>query len=123
MHLWGNWKGTKMITIDRAARGAFAATLGFVILIGCTKSEPDEESAFRQGVRIEAAGKPIDVEVGHLVPRVCDWNNDGRKDLIVGQFRNGSISLYLNEGTNAAPVFGESSLLHASGKPIKLDAG
>ena len=81
------------------------------------------EPKLGEGVKLEAAGEPIDVEIGHLVPRACDWNNDGRKDLIVGQFKDGAIRLYLNEGTNAAPVFGESSLLQAGGKPIKLDAG
>ena len=81
------------------------------------------EPKFAAGVKLEAAGKPIDVKVGHLVPRVCDWNNDGKKDLLVGQFLNGAISLYLNQGTDAAPVFGESSFLQAGGKPIRLDAG
>lgn len=81
------------------------------------------EPKFAAGVKLEAAGKPIDVKVGHLVPHVCDWNNDGKKDLLVGQFLNGAIRLYLNQGTNAAPVFGESSFLQAGGKPIRLDAG
>ncbi len=41
----------------------------------------------------------------------------------MGQFKEGSIRLYLNEGTDAKPVFGEFSLLAAGDKPIKLDAG
>ncbi len=81
------------------------------------------ESTLGKGVKLEAAGEPIDVEIGHLVPRACDWNNDGKKDLIVGQFRNGAIRLYLNQGTDESPVFGEFSLLQAGGKPIRLDAG
>ena len=113
----------KMITIHRAARFAFVATLVLGVLVGCAKSEPGEESAFRRGVRIEAAGKPIDIEIGHLVPRACDWNNDGKKDLLVGQFRDGAIRLYLNQGTDTAPVFEDFAVLKAGGKPIKLDAG
>jgi hypothetical protein len=120
--------------------------IAMLALTGCKKSDPASESQsgrtqqttaektpvepaaaggakLAKGVKLEAAGEPIDIEVGHLVPRACDWNNDGKKDLIVGQFRNGAVRLYLNEGTDAAPVFGESSLLHAGGKPIKLDAG
>ncbi len=81
------------------------------------------EAKLAKGVKLEAAGKPIDVEIGHLVPRACDWNNDGRKDLIVGQFKDGAIRLYVNQGTHAAPVFGDFSLLKAGGKPIRLDAG
>ena len=105
----------------------FACALVLMAAVGCKRSEPgpapEGEGGLSKGVMLEAGGEPIDIEIGHLVPRVCDWNNDGKKDLIVGQFRNGSISLYLNEGTDTAPVFGESSFLHAGGKPIRLDAG
>jgi len=133
--LWDNRKGKKMIRIRKIASYVLAAALVLTAIAGCKKSEPAPESQSGQtqqvageaklakGVELEAAGEPIDVEVGHLVPRACDWNNDGKKDLIVGQFRDGAIRLYLNEGTDAAPVFGEFSLLQAGGKPIRLDAG
>jgi len=75
------------------------------------------------GVKLLANGKPIDVEIGHLVPTVMDWNGDGKKDLIVGQFSNGGIRLYLNEGTDAEPQFGAFTYLQAGGKTIKLSAG
>jgi hypothetical protein len=75
------------------------------------------------GVRLEAGGKPIDGEVGHLVPVAADWNGDGKKDLLVGQFGEGMIRLYLNQGTDAGPVFKEFSALEAGGKAIKLPAG
>ncbi len=112
-----------MTRIHEIASYMLVAALALTAIVGCKKSEPAAESAFHKGVQIEAGGKPIDVEVGHLVPRTCDWNNDGKKDLIVGQFSNGAIRLYLNQGTDAAPVFGEFSLLQAGGKPIRLDAG
>ena len=35
---------------------------------------------------------------------VIDWNNDSRKDLIIGN-ENYEVRVYLNSGTNAAPVF------------------
>lgn len=75
------------------------------------------------GSLVEADGKPIDLEVGHLVPVVTDWNGDGKKDLVVGQFRGGAIRLYLNRGTEAAPSFKDSAGLEAGGKPIQLPAG
>jgi len=47
----------------------------------------------------------VDIDVGSLaVPVVHDYDEDGRKDLILGQDPAG-IRLYLNVGTNAAPVF------------------
>jgi hypothetical protein len=81
------------------------------------------ERELGSGVKLEAAGKPIDVQVGHLVPCVADWNGDGRKDLLVGQFVGGKIALYLNEGTDKAPKFGSGRFLEAGGKEISLPAG
>jgi hypothetical protein len=78
---------------------------------------------FEKGVKLQAEGKDIDVEIGHLVPVVTDWNHDGKKDLLVGQFKNGAIRLYLNEGTDADPKFGMFSYLQAAGKDIRLSAG
>lgn len=54
-------------------------------------------------VRIEAAGKPIDTDAGHAAPFVCDFDGDGVRDLLVGQFGDGLLWIYRNEGTNAEP--------------------
>jgi len=54
-------------------------------------------------VRLETAGKPIDTSVGHAAPCVCDFDGDGVQDLLVGQFGNGLLWIYRNEGTNAEP--------------------
>ncbi|MCJ7674353.1 MAG: VCBS repeat-containing protein [Sedimentisphaerales bacterium] len=54
-------------------------------------------------VRLEAAGKPIDTEIGHAAPFVCDFDGDGVKDLLVGQFGDGLLWIYRNEGTNSEP--------------------
>ena len=56
-----------------------------------------------QPIRIEAAGKPIDTNHGHAAPLVCDFDDDGVQDLLVGQFRDGLLWIYHNEGTNAEP--------------------
>ena len=80
-------------------------------------------AGLREGVRLEAAGETINVEIGHLVPCALDWNGDGAKDLIVGQFSGGRVRLYLNRGSDAGPKFGASAFLKAGGKEIRLDAG
>ena len=54
-------------------------------------------------VRRAPAGKPIDTEVGHAAPFVADFDGDGVKDLLVGQFGDGLLWFYRNVGTNAAP--------------------
>jgi hypothetical protein len=78
---------------------------------------------FQPGVKLQAVGKNIDVKIGHLVPAVMDWNGDGKKDLIVGQFSGGKISVFLNKGADNAPVFKDFSLLRADTKEIRLPAG
>jgi len=101
--------------------------LALALTAACASSPPGNsgatDPALQKGVRVEADGKPIDAEIGHLVPCVADWNNDGRKDLLVGQFSGGKIALYLNQGTDAAPVFQKPEYLQAGGAEISLPAG
>ena len=92
-------------------------TLWIVLLSSIALSDLNE------GVKLEADGKAIDVEVGHLVPCVTDWNNDGMKDLVVGQFSGGKIRLYLNQGTDKEPKFKNFTYLSAGNKEISLPAG
>jgi hypothetical protein len=57
-------------------------------------------------IAIHAAGKPIDVDVGHAAPCVADFLGDGTLHLLVGQFGDGKLRIYRNEGTKAEPRFG-----------------
>ena len=59
-------------------------------------------------VQIMAGDKPIDVTVGHAAPFVADMNNDGKRDLLVGQFGDGALRIYTNTGTNEQPKFDET---------------
>ncbi len=61
-------------------------------------------------VRILADGKPIDTDVGHAAPFVCDFDGDGVQDLLVGQFGQGQLWIYRNEGTNQAPKLAAGTL-------------
>lgn len=45
---------------------------------------------------------------------MVDWNNDGKKDLVIGNCQ-GAVKLYLNNGTNAQPVFGGYILVKDEG--------
>lgn len=43
---------------------------------------------------------------GYTHPLVYDWNKDGKKDLIIGEFEaKGKFRIYLNVGTDAEPKF------------------
>ncbi len=70
-----------------------------LVAMGNVGLSPDLE----QPVRLEAAGKPIDTDIGHAAPFVCDFDGDGMKDLLVGQFGEGILWIYRNEGTNSEP--------------------
>ncbi|HYU42608.1 MAG TPA: VCBS repeat-containing protein [Vicinamibacteria bacterium] len=80
---------------------------------------------FAPGVRLLAAGRPLRVygeepearAAGYARVDVTDWNEDGRKDLVVADGR-GWLWLFLNRGTKAAPVLGPGRRLTANGHPI-----
>ncbi|RJP73432.1 MAG: T9SS C-terminal target domain-containing protein [Candidatus Zixiibacteriota bacterium] len=55
-------------------------------------------------------------------PCIDDWNGDGRKDLLVGAI-DGRVWLYLNEGTNAAPVFPDTAFVTlANGDTLQVSS-
>jgi len=73
--------------------------LGFVVL---GAEGPAKE--LLPPVRVEAAGKPIDAEkIGHAAPFVADFDGDGIKDLLVGQFHEGILRIYRNVGSSGQP--------------------
>jgi hypothetical protein len=74
-------------------------------------------------VRIEAGGKAIDTEVGHAAPFVCDFDGDGVRDLLVGQFGNGQLWIFHNEGTNAQPKLAAGVKFKEGGKDGTVPCG
>ena len=76
-----------------------------VVLVALAAQVPEEEPSpdFLPPVRIEAGGVPIDTQIGHAAPFVGDFDGDGVADLLVGQFGDGILWIYRNEGSNAAP--------------------
>ncbi len=68
------------------------------------------------------AGVPIDVGY-YGAPVMADWDGDGRKDLICGQFELGKIRFYRNIGEDTAPVFNGYVFLRADGVEITLPYG
>lgn len=57
------------------------------------------------------------------VPCVVDWNEDGKKDLLVGCFYYGNVYLFINSGTDAVPVFTTGTKLEADGQEISVAYG
>jgi len=70
---------------------------------------------------LKAGGKDIDVGT-HAAPFVVDYNNDGVKDLLVGN-GEGALVYYSNQGSNALPVFSSPiALKDAEGLAIAVDS-
>jgi hypothetical protein len=67
----------------------------------------DENPTFDGGTFLQwgQTGAKQNIDVGdRATPTVVDWNNDDKKDLIVGAL-DGKINIFLNGGTDTAPDF------------------
>lgn len=76
-----------------------------------------EAPILEEGIKIQDGGSDLQVQYCS-VPCVVDWNNDGMRDLLVGQFSYGWIWLFINQGTDLNPVFNGGSLVESNGSPI-----
>ena len=74
-------------------------------------------------VRIDSGGKPIDVEIGHAAPWIHDFDGDGRRDLLVGQFGSGKLRIYRNTRTNEKPAYDGFKFFEAGGAEATVPAG
>ena len=68
------------------------------LLVGCGLAV-GSAAEFEPPVRLQADGVPVRVESpGYAAPCWADIDDDGKKDLLVGQFRGGKIRVYKNLG-------------------------
>lgn len=66
----------------------------------------------------------VPIDVGNYgAPNMFDWERDGKKDIITGQFSSGYIRYYANYNTDSDPQFSGFSYLYASGSQIILPSG
>lgn len=74
---------------------------------------------------VQANGADI-VVPGYSVPSFEDWNNDGLRDLIVGEGGGGApgqVRVYLNVGTESAPCLSDFFYAQADGAGLTVTAG
>lgn len=101
------------------------------------QSGPTPASGLLPPERITAAGAPIDVTVGHAAPYVMDFDGDGVRDLLVGEFGDGEfpaarlpmqkgsfvhgrLRIYKNHGSDHKPRFERFEYLMAGGVPASI---
>lgn len=70
----------------------------------------DAAPEFTSAGTIKATGS--DITISNSAPNVVDYNNDGKKDLVVGG-AGGTLRLYVNVGTDASPEFDASVTIKA----------
>ena len=114
-----------------AGIGAVLVCLGILYLPGWITGEggPDRQAepgywnSLADPVQVYDGSEQINVTQGYAAPFVCDFNGDGMKDLLVGQFGGGKLRFYPNRGTNAQPAFDGFTYVQINGADISVPSG
>ena len=94
----------------------------FLLLLSATAALADLPY-FSSPFFVQANGADLVVSSSIPDPCVIDWDGDGLKDLVIGQFSTGKIRFYPNSGTNENPVFTNYAFLQAGGVDITMAYG
>ncbi len=111
-----------MVHWDEDARkdlliGQSDGKLNLFLNIGTDASPTFDGGTFLQ---VGPAGSKVDMDVtSRATPTMPDWNNDGNKDLIVGDLY-GNIHVFLNEGTHDAPDFVSETYIQEDGANLAV---
>ena len=77
----------------------------------------DSPVTLTQMPKINCAGVMINVGT-NSAPVVVDWNEDGELDMLLGNESPGNVRLYINDGSDSAPVFSSYSLVQSGSTAI-----
>ena len=83
---------------------ALSALAASLVVFSLAAIQADE---LEKPFQLLAGDQPLDIGgIGYAAPFVGDFDLDGRRDLLVGQFREGKMRIFLNQGSNETPKFG-----------------
>jgi hypothetical protein len=99
--------------------------LSLVAVVPVLAGDVVSGSALSDPFALEADGRPIDLSdgTGHAAPLVVDWDGDGLKDLLVGQFAGGKLRIYRNVGAKGAPKLAKHEWFQAAGQDATVPTG
>jgi hypothetical protein len=75
---------------------------------------------FDEGQYLQAGGVGLDVG-SRATPVFVDWNDDDRRDLVVGGY-DGLIHVFINTGADTAPVFAAETLAQTTAGTLQVSS-
>jgi hypothetical protein len=102
----------------KRSRIFYTVLCSVLLFLFCNQARADLPALEDKG-KIQNGGVALKVD-DHAAPTTVDWNNDGAKDLVVGEGSGGQIRLYLNLGTDLNPIFNGYTELKVNGNPIAM---
>lgn len=101
-----------------------AAWCSLPLAIASTAVGGEIHKELKAPVRVEASGGPIDTGgIGYAAPFYGDFDGDGTRDLLVGEFSQGRMRVFRNHGTDHQPVFKDHEFFKAGGAQGTVPAG
>lgn len=103
------------VTVEDGKGGFHSACMKVAVMSEPPSGGGVPVTQFTDFTRIQVGGADIAFS-GLRVPRVIDWNSDGKPDLLVGA--GGGVWIYTNIGTASAAVFASGTRVQAAGAEI-----
>ena len=115
---------------NRCSRRALSSWLRGTLFLGvvalgtspAVAADPSSE-VFQPPMRLLAGDQLVDTAIGHAAPYLADLDQDGKLDLLVGQFEGGMLRIYKNTGTNEKPAYAQFQYFQVGGKDVKVPTG
>jgi len=118
-----SWRKGEQGRIDRRGVARFATAVLITFILAATPAGAQLRLYEEEVVQEGAADLGV---YSYSVPSYVDWDNDGLKDLIVGErtsIGGGKVRIYLNVGTTTEPAFNGYVYAQSGASDLGWDVG